>query len=98
MGNILLRGLYIVLRGMSPLSDRQLADALIDEVRLGVVDDVCLFVRKFENKQIFNKIYGDEIRNIYENVKLHKETLETLQKMTYCRTKTPEQRESVETL
>lgn len=81
-----------------PLSDRQLADALIDEVRLGIVDDVCPFVEKFENKKVFNNIYGDEIQKMYKNENLHQQTLEVLQKITDCPSKIPSERNCADIL
>ena len=91
MGNVLRAALL-------PLTDRQLADALVDEVRLGIVDDVCRFVENFENKKVFNNIYGDEIQKMYQNENLHQQTLEVLQKITDCPAKIPSERDCVDIL
>ena len=91
MGNVLKAALL-------PLSDRQLADALIDEVRLGIVDDVCRFVEKFENKKVFNNIYRDEIQKMYQNENLHQQTLKVLQKITDCPAKIPSERDCADIL
>lgn len=46
------------------LSSQQLAETLIEEVKLGISDG-CLLLDKINKREIFNSFYDIEIREIY---------------------------------
>ena len=57
---------HLFLRFFLPLSPEQVADTLVEEARLGLMD-TCRFLTRIENKEVFNLIYEKEILELYGN-------------------------------